>query len=160
MHAKQINIIRHGAIVLFIGLLAGFGLLISLIGGLELFPGFIVDFGIFGDTGAWARAHAGGILNGIMMFAVAVVAHHLRVPESTNAHIHWMLVGTGYANTLFYWGAILSPSRALTAGDNRLGDSNIFGILGYVPALVFAFVAMVAMIMIARHASTSVASKN
>lgn len=124
-----------------------------MIGGLELFPGFILEFGFFGDTGAWARAHAGGILNGIMMFAVAVVAHQIRVPESTSAHLHWMLVGTGYANTLFYWGAILSPSRALTAGDNRLGESNIFGILGYVPALIFAFVAMVAMIMIARHAT-------
>ena len=33
----------------------------------------------------------------------------------------WMLIGAGYANTLFYYGSILSRTRDLTIGDNRFG---------------------------------------
>ena len=38
------NMIGHSAIVIFIALLAGWGLAMSLIGGLEIFPGNILAF--------------------------------------------------------------------------------------------------------------------
>ena len=152
MHPKLKRLGGHAAIVVFIGLAAGFGLLMSLIGGFELLPGMIIPFEFPGETAAWARAHAGGITNGLLMFAVALFAHQAGLPERVSGHLSWMLIGTGYANTAFYYGAIFSPSRALTFGDNRLGESTLWGILGFLPALIFAFVAMVAMVMIARHA--------
>lgn len=144
--------VGHGAIIIFIALVAGFGLLVSLIGGLELFPGFILGFEIPGDTAAWARTHVGGLLNGLLVIVFALFIHAARPAERMASQIYWMLVGTGYANTAFYWGGLLSPSRALTFGDNRLGDSNIFGILGFLPALIFAIVLMVAMVIVARWA--------
>ena len=146
------RMIGHGAIVIFIGLAFGFGLVMSLIGGFEVIPGFIVEFSLPGDAEAWARAHVGGILNGLFVIAIALSAHALQVRPELGRRLFWMMVGTGYANLLFYVGGILSPSRSLSFGDNRLGESNLAGVLGLAPALVFAFVAMIAMVMLARAA--------
>ena len=152
MQMQQKKMIGHGAVVILIGLASGFGLVMSLIGGFEIFPGTILEFTIPGDTGAWARAHAGGILNGIFVIAIALVTHAMALPHKTASQLYWMLVGTGYANTLFYWGALFAPSRALTFGDNRLGETNLAGIIGFGPALVFAVVTMIAMVILIRNA--------
>jgi len=151
MKNQQRRMIAHGAIVTLIALAAGFGLVISLIGGFEVFPGTIIAFDFPGDPSKWARTHAGGILNGILVMTGALVIHAMDLPEKTASRLAWMLVGTGYANTLFYWGALFAPSRAVTFGDNRLGHSNLAGVLGFAPALVFAFITMIAMVILIRH---------
>ncbi len=155
MQQQQRRMIAHGAIVIFIGLACGFGLVMSLIGGFEIVPTVIISFELFGDTSAWARAHVGGILNGLFVISVALLTHAMALPQKVASQLYWMLVGTGYANTAFYWGALFAPSRALTFGDNRLGETNIAGILGFAPALVFAVVAMIAMVIIARQGFSS-----
>ena len=151
MKAQQRRMIAHGAIVTLIALACGFGLVISLIGGFEVFPGTIIEFKFPGDTGAWARAHTGGILNGILVMVGALVITAMDLPQKTASRLAWMLVGTGYANTAFYWGALFAPNRAVTFGDNRLGESNLAAVLGFTPALVFAFITMIAMVILIRH---------
>jgi len=151
MKTQQRRMVAHGAIVILIALAAGFGLVISLIGGFEVFPGTIIEFGFPGDPGAWARTHAGGIMNGLLVITGALVTHAMDLPEKTASRLFWMLVGTGYANTAFYWGALFAPSHAVTFGSNRLGETNLAGILGFAPALVFAFITMIAMVTLIRH---------
>ena len=53
---------------------------------------------------------------------------------------------------MFYWGGLLSANRALTFGANRFGETSLSGVIGITPALLFAFVTIIAMLMIARHA--------
>jgi hypothetical protein len=149
--AQQRRMVAHGAIITLIALAAGFGLVISLIGGFEVFPGTIIEFGFPGDPRAWARTHAGGIMNGLLVFAGALITHAMDLPQKTSSRLYWMLVGTGYANTVFYWGALFAPSRAVSFGDNRLGETNLAGMLGFGPALVFAFITMIAMVILIRH---------
>lgn len=149
MNPKSKNMIGHSAIVIFIALLAGWGLAMSLIGGFEIFPGNILFFEIPGDSSAWARAHTGGLLNGLLVLAFAWVVSALDLAESKSFHIWWMIVGTAYANTIFYWAGILAPNRAITAGSNRLGEASLAGVIGFLPAAVFALVLMVAMVIIA-----------
>ena len=67
MDKRQRRMVGHGAVVTLLGLLAGFGLLINLIGGFEVLPGTIVEFSIPSDNAAWARTHAGGIMNGMLV---------------------------------------------------------------------------------------------
>lgn len=152
MDSRTRRMMGHGAIVMFIGLAAGFGLVMSLIGGFELIPGSIISFDIPGDPRAWARAHMGGIMNGMLVILFALFIHVASLPERQAGRLYWMLVGTGYANTAFYYGGLLSPSRALTFGDNPVGSSNIFGVIGLLPALIFAVVLMVATVEVARWA--------
>ena len=75
------NMIGHSAVVIFIALLAGWGLAMSLIGGFEIFPGYILPFEIPGDSSAWARAHTGGLLNGLLVLAFAWVLSSLNLDE-------------------------------------------------------------------------------
>lgn len=151
MKNQQRRMIGHGAVVILIALAAGFGLVISLIGGFEVFPGTIVEFTFPGDPGAWARTHAGGIMNGLLVIAGALVIHAMDLPQKTASRLFWMLVGTGYANTIFYWGALFAPNHAVTFGSNRLGHTNVAAVLGFAPALVFAFITMIAMVILIRH---------
>ena len=151
MKTQQRRMVAHGAVIILIALASGFGLVMSLIGGFEIFPGTILSFEIPGDARAWARSHVGGILNGLLVIAGALVTHAMALPQQMASRLYWMLVGTGYANTVFYWGALFAPTRALTFGDNRLGETNLAGIIGFAPALIFAFITMIAMVMLIRH---------
>lgn len=155
MTERQRRMLGHGAVVTFLGLLFGFGLLVSLLGGFEVLPGNIVEFEIPGDSGAWARAHAGGIMNGLLVTAGALTLWALQLPERTCFHLYWMLVGTGYANTLFYLGGLLASNRALSFGDNRFGETGVAAIIGVAPAFLFAFITCVAMLIVANHAFNS-----
>lgn len=152
MDTRVQQMIGHGAIVMLIGLIAGFGLVMSLIGGFEVFPGSILRFEIPGESDAWARAHLGGLTNGMLVILFALFIHAAQLPDRQAGQLRWMLVATGYGNTAFYWGGLLSPNRALTLGDNRLGESNLFSVLGLVPALVVAFVLIAATVIVIRWA--------
>lgn len=139
---NQKTFIGHGAIILFIGMLAGMGLLMSLIGGLELIPGSIISFTIPGDPATWAKIHVGGILNGIMILVVALLLPGLGFQNSAQLRLGWLIVGTGWANTLFYWAALVAPNRALTLGDNKFGPGNWASIIGLLPALIFVVISL------------------
>lgn len=152
MDTRIQKMIGHGAIVMLIGLLAGFGLIMSLIGGFEIFPGTMLHFELPADPQAWARTHLGGLTNGMLVILFALFIHVAQLPARQANQLRWMLVATGYGNTVFYWGGLFAPSRALTLGDNRLGESNIFGVLGFLPALVVAFVLIVATVIVIRWA--------
>lgn len=152
MNKRELTMIGHGGIVMLIALLAGFGLVMELIGGFEIIPTYILPFNIPGDSAAWVRAHVGGITNGLLIFAVALLMHNIKFSKTTSKKLYWMLIGTGYANTLFYWGGLLAGGhRALTVGNNRLGETSLIGIIGYVPALIFSFVLLYATFLITKE---------
>ncbi len=148
----QKRMIGHGALIMLVAFLAGGGLLVSLVGGLELVPGQISPIEIFGPTDAWVRAHLGGMLNAILVMVVALVLPVLGFTDGGARRVGLMLVGTGWANTLFYWAALLAPNRALTFADNRHGEANWIAWLGLAPALVFTVVIFIAFIVITRRA--------
>jgi hypothetical protein len=152
MNAIQRPMIGHAALILLVGMLAGVGLLTSLLGGMEVWPGTIVPFHLPGTTDGWVRTHLGGMLNAFLIMIAALVLPVVGFDAQSARKISWMLVGTGWANTLFYWAALLSPNRALTFGDNRFGGSNLAAVLGLAPALLFTVVSIVAVIMLARQA--------
>ncbi|AKH68578.1 styrene-oxide isomerase [Spongiibacter sp. IMCC21906] len=141
----------HGFTVLFISMCMGVGLLVSLVGGMEVIPGNIIEFAIPGDAGAWARAHVGGMLNGILVVVAALATHLMAAPEALQRKLAWMLPGTAYANLVFYIAAILSPNRALTFGDNHFGETSLAAVIGLLSALVFVIVSLVAVFLLAKE---------
>lgn len=155
MNALQRRMVGHGAVIMIFGLCAGIGLVMKLIGGFEIFPSHILQFELFGNDRAWARMHAGGLMNAIMVFVVALLLWGLNAPEKLQQKLYWMVVGAGYANCVFYIGGMLSDSRALSFGDSRVGESNLWGVIGLAPALVFSFVSLAAFFLICRYAFAS-----
>ncbi len=152
MKTEQRRMIGHGAIILFIGMLAGVGLLISLVGGLEVFPGTIVELAIPGNSDGWVRAHIGNMLNGFLIIIVALVIHSMGIGAKIASKLHWMLIGTGYANMVFYLAALIAPNRALTFGDNPLGETSFAAVIGLAPALIFAVISLIAIFILIRAA--------
>lgn len=151
----QRKMIGHAALILLVGMLAGVGLLVSLLGGMEVWPGTILPLQLPGKTDAWVRTHIGGMLNAFLIMLAALVLPVLGFDAGGARRLSWMLVGTGWANTLFYWAAIFSPNRALSFGDNRFGGASLAAVLGLAPALLFTVVSLVAVAMLARKAFSS-----
>src|SRR6516225_1348347 len=108
--------IAHGLFILFIGMVAGVGLLISLLGGLEVWPGRIVPIDVPGGSAAWGRLHLGQILNAFLIILTALALPVLDADARFARRLNWMVVGTGWANTAFYLAALFAPNRALTFG--------------------------------------------
>lgn len=152
MNTLARRMIGHGCVLFLIALVAGFGLVMSLIGGFEILPGLTLLFELPGDSSAWARTHSGGLLNGLMVFIFALMIHAMDIKGVLATRLFWMIVGAGYANTIFYWGGMLSETRALTFGDNVFGETSLIGVIGLLPAFIFAFITMIAVFMLMRHA--------
>jgi hypothetical protein len=148
----QKRMIGHAALILLLAMCAGVGLLMSLVGGLEIWPGHVLDMAVPGSTSGWVRTHVGGILNALLIMVVALLLPGLGFSQRSAGRIGVFMVGTGWANTLFYWAAMWAPNRALTFGDNRLGASNLAAVIGLAPALLFVVLSMVAVGMIAAQA--------
>ena len=47
----------HGMLVILASMFAGFMLMFGLLGGLEVWPGVIVEFSVYGRLEGWVRAH-------------------------------------------------------------------------------------------------------
>jgi hypothetical protein len=150
--AVQRKMIGHAALILLVAFAGGVGLLISLLGGVELVPGHVIPMAIAGESATWARAHVGGLLNALLIIAVAAILPVLGFSAGSAARLGRMLIGTGWANTLFYWAALYAANRALSFGPNRFGEGNWASVIGLAPALLFVFVAIAASVMIARQA--------
>ncbi len=150
--ALQKRMIGHGALMLIVALCAGLGLLTSLLGGVELWPGHIVAISLPSNSAGWARTHVGGILNALLVIVVALLVPGLGFAAAPARRLGLFMIGTGWANTLFYWASMWAPNRALSFGDNRLGESNWAAVLGIAPALVFVVLSIFAVGMVARQA--------
>jgi hypothetical protein len=148
----QRTLVAHATLILLIAMLAGVGLLASLVGGLEVWPGHILAFGLPANSAAWARTHTGGILNALLILVVALILPGLGFGESRARLIGWLMIGTGWANTLFYWAAMWASNRALTFGTNRFGPPGLATVVGLLPALVFVLLSLVAVGLIALQA--------
>ncbi|OXI33570.1 hypothetical protein CFB84_38225 [Burkholderia aenigmatica] len=144
----QRQMIGHGMLILLIGMLAGIGLLVSLIGGLETWPGRLVSVHLPGSSAAWVRFHIGQLLNAFLIVLVALTLPVLGVEPRLGRRLGWLMVGTGWANTLFYGAALFAPNRALTFGNNRLGDANLASFIGLVPGLVFAIISIIVVLIL------------
>ena len=138
MENYQKKLTGHALILLIIGLLAGFMLAFSLIGGLELLPTVFIGIPTFGTTEGWVRAHSGGIMNGLMLIAFAFIMPHCGLAVERLQLFAKGIIFAGWANTIFYWTGNASGSRALSFTDNALGTSNILGMVGYTLAVIAA----------------------
>jgi hypothetical protein len=143
MEQLQRLMLINGYIVILFAMLAGFMLMFSLLGGLEIWPGNIVSIPTFGTSEGWVRAHSGGAMNGLLVVAVA-----LSLPKMTLSPLLQKLTAYGFiyvawSFTIFYWFGNAAGNRALTLGDNPLGSADVFGVIGFVPALPSVIIVLI-----------------
>lgn len=141
MDKYQKLMIGNGLLVMFVSMMAGFMLMFGLIGGVEVWPGVIIEFSVYGTTDGWVRAHSGGVTNGLMVILIALVLPRLELSDKVNAFFAWGLVYTAWSFTLFYWVGNAAANRSLTIGDSRLGEADWLSLIGALPAVPSVFLA-------------------
>ena len=152
MDRFQKLMIAHGFLVMVVALLAGFMLIFKLIGGLEIWPGNIFQIPVYGTTDGWVRAHSGGLLNGMMVVLVGLALPKLELSDKMNAFFAWGLIYVAWSFTIFYWAGNAAGNRALSIGDNPLGQSDIWGVIGFLPGLPSIIISPVVLFIGARAA--------
>jgi hypothetical protein len=78
----------HGAIVVMLGLLAGFP------------HAFVVTGQLAGEERAWRMAHLEGLLNGMLVMLTAAVAGSLDLTATQQRWLAWSLVAAAYGNVV------------------------------------------------------------
>lgn len=135
------HLIAHGALVLLAGLLAGFPFAFLELGRIVLWPvPGEVAVAMPGDVRAWRMAHLEGILNGLLLFAIAAILHHLAL---SGRELRWLfvcLVVTAWGNVLASLIGPIFGGRGLAFGD---GWANSVMYLLFVAAVFAVFTALV-----------------
>jgi styrene-oxide isomerase len=145
MQTFQRKMYGHGVLMIFFTLLFGVFLWMNLVGGFELYPGYIIQFHIPGTAEGWARAHVGPALNGMMVIAIALVVPRLDFPETKVKRLAWIVILDGWSNVIFYFFSNFAPTRGLSFGSNHFGQTNVFGIIALAGAYLFGVLALVAL---------------
>lgn len=135
------RLVKHGLMVLLVGLFCGFGLAFSVNGVVGLSPIPISwEYTMTAEPRAWRSAHVGAISNGLMAILLAAVMPYLGVALSAVSKIATGLIIVVWGNTIFYVASLWAPNRSLSLGDTAAGAGNWAGIMGYIPAVIAAVV--------------------
>jgi hypothetical protein len=135
MSKLQRVMIANGLLVMLVSMFAGFMLMFNLLGGFEIWPGQILEFSVYGTTEGWVRAHSGGVTNALLVMAIAFALPHINVSASQEKFLAYGFIYVAWSFTVFYWLGNASANRALTFGDNQLGESSLVSVLGFLPGL-------------------------
>lgn len=128
-------LVAHGALVFLAGLAAGvpYGL-------------FLIGWALPGDDRGWRMAHLEGVLNGLLLLAVAGVGGQLRLGERAQRWAAWGLVVTAWGNTVASVVAPLFEVRGLQAGGS-FANTLVWALF-----MLAVVAVVVAMVLVARGA--------
>jgi len=84
----QRRLVLHGIIIIFLGLAAGFPFVTA------------IESGTAENVRAWRMAHMEGVLNGLLMMAIAGVGASIVLDARKQAVVLWSLILTGYGNII------------------------------------------------------------
>jgi len=149
INSIQKTMIGHGLLIMFVALGTGLLLWVSILGGFEIYPGFILQIEIGGTPEGWAKVHRGVPMNSLMLIALAFVVVQINLSSSKEKILAWTFICTGWANTIFYISANFSSNRGLSFGDNKFGSADIFSIIALAPAYLFGVLSMFAILYMA-----------
>lgn len=127
----QTLLFAHGSAVLLISLIAALLLVFSMAGGVIAWPLLNIPTDIPGSVRGWKASHVGGLTNGLLMIAMAIILTQVQMSARLTRFVYWSFVLTGWGNTVFYWAANFSANRGVSFHGNQYGESDLAGILAY-----------------------------
>ena len=140
-------LLGHGALVLLVGFVIGFGFLFFIIGEISLWPiPGVIEYQMPGTYDAWRMAHLEGIANGFMLWILAAIVPiiHNSVPRIYRVAVcmvvvAWTIVVASALDPFF------PEARGLSFGPGSSLPNAIAFFLFYVGIVTaFVVVAMVA----------------
>ena len=147
--------IANGLVVVLIAMLAGFMLMFTLLGGVEVWPGKIIPLPLYGTSEGWVRAHTGGTLNGVLVIIIALVLPKLRLSAFMQRFTAYGFIYIAWSFTVFYWLGNASSNRALSMGDSPLGEADTIGLIGFLPGVPSVILVVVLLAVVAKGVLSS-----
>ncbi len=96
--ALQRLLIGHGALLLFVGGILGFGFLFFLIGKIALWPiPWELEYQLPGTYDAWRMAHMEGITNGLFLWLAAALLPVFPFSPKGRKRIAWGVIAIGWS---------------------------------------------------------------
>ncbi len=145
MEGLQKTMIGHGLLVVMAAMFAGFMLMFNLLGGVEVWPGTIIEVPMYGTADGWVRAHSGGTMNGILVIIVGLALPYLKLGNGEQKFTAYGLIYCAWTFTLFYWLGNASSNRGLSIGPSALGEPDFIGLLAFLPGVPSVFIVPIVM---------------
>ena len=140
---------QNGLIAIFIGLVGGFVLVASLIGGISASPlPLFVSLRVPGTSSGWLSFHIGMLMNGMMALVLERMLNIRAVSSRKSTTICWGVIIAVWGNCAFYLFSMFAPNRGLTSDTNVFGPPGLFGYLAYFPAIGGAIGLMLAILLL------------
>jgi hypothetical protein len=155
MEQLQRIMIGNGLLVILVAMLSGFMLMFTLLGGIEIWPGTIIEIPMYGSSDGWIRAHTGGVLNGLLVIVVALALPTLRLGAFMQKFTAYGFIYIAWSFTVFYWLGNASGNRALSLGESPLGEPDAIGLIGFLPAVPSVFLVVILLAVAARGVFSS-----
>lgn len=144
---SQRLLVGHGALVLLMAFIIGFGFLFFLIGEIRLWPiPGAIDYQLPGTYDAWRMAHMEGITNGFGLWLLAAVLPLLKLSARTSRLLAIGMIITAWTIVIASCLDPLFPdSRGLAfAGDSSLTNNIAFFLFYIGIAIVIAIMIRIA----------------
>lgn len=145
----QRTMVAHSLLIMLSTLIVGLALWASLLGGFEVYPGYVVNFELPGTAEGWARAHRGIPMNSLMVLGFALIINRLGLSEAKKTQYGWVMILTGWANTIFYVASNVAENRGLSFGANKFGSGDFYSFLALAPAYLFGILSMIVLFVVA-----------
>ena len=150
MDRLQRIMISNGLLVILAAMFAGFMLMFSLLGGIEIWPGYLVPLHIYGTSSGWVRAHSGGTMNGLLVLVVALALPKLNLSPLLQKITAYGFIYVAWSFTLFYWLGNAAHNRGLTLGDNPFGAADLISVIAFLPGLPSVIIVVVLLAIAAK----------
>lgn len=148
------KLLKHGLFAMLLGLFGGFLLAFSMLGAIGVSPiPFSIEVDFPGTSRGWRILHVGTLMNGMMAALIAIAMKHFFLSDR---QARWIFLGIAIAiwgNFCFYLFGMFAPNHGLSIGANRLGEASLAGAFAYLPAMLAAVTAIVALIILLRSES-------
>ncbi|MFM5886140.1 MAG: hypothetical protein ACKOQ3_12605 [Novosphingobium sp.] len=140
------QLILNGGFVMLFGFAAGFGFLFFILGSIELWPipGSIA-YQLPGSEKAWRMTHLEGVLNGLMLWLLAVVLPAMDLPVARARNVARALIVTAWTFPVAsLFDALFKDSRGLRFGGPITNLVPFFLFYIGILALIWAVVSVIA----------------
>jgi tetrahydromethanopterin S-methyltransferase subunit F len=133
------RLIKHGLTAMLVGLLGGFLLAFSMVGGASISPlPVFFQFELPGPSSGWRILHVGTLMNGIMALAIGLVMRTVYISDIRARRIFLSFAIAIWGNFSFYLFGMFAPNHGLSIEANRLGEASLAGAMAYIPAILAA----------------------
>jgi len=123
MRKSQRLLVGHGALVLLMAFVVGFGFLFFLIGKIALWPiPGAIDYQLPGTYDAWRMAHMEGITNGFGLWLLAAVLPLLNLSAKTCRRIAIGMIITAWTIVI---ASVFDPLFPSSRGLELTGESSL-----------------------------------